>query len=444
MASWKKVIVSGSVAELSTVSASAFHIQPGQILSSPSSTILSGSFSGSFVGNGSNILGVVSSSYAVSSSFSSNAISATSASYAVSSSFASNATSANSASYALSASFASNASTSLSASYGATASYASNFTVENTLIAQTIVVQTISSSIEFVTGSTKFGSLLTNNHQFTGSVNVTGSLYVNDSSIITSAQTSSMSVTSASYALSSSFASNTNSASYALNASSATSASYASNADVLSNALTFSSGLIGGTFNGSTPVTTAISGANTLITNNTPKWTGTGFTNSNINDIGTQVQINSNATSGLSVAAGGVNITGNSIFNNDLTVAGNLIVNGTATLINSNNVYLKDQFVQLASGSTTLVDAGIIAQYNTAGSGSAFYLESISTGNYGRWAVAYDLTGTTTVVSNVDEFVVTTKINQASNPVAAPTWGGSENGSGNIWITNTGDIFIYA
>jgi hypothetical protein len=44
-----------------------------------------------------------------------------------------------------------------------------------TITATTLVVQTITSSISSITGSTKFGSLSTNTHQFTGSVNITGS-----------------------------------------------------------------------------------------------------------------------------------------------------------------------------------------------------------------------------------------------------------------------------
>jgi hypothetical protein len=71
------------------------------------------------------------------------------------------------------ASWANNAT---SASNALTASSADNFTVRGTLTAQTIVVQTITSSTDFVTGSTRFGSLLSNTHQFTGSVSITGSL----------------------------------------------------------------------------------------------------------------------------------------------------------------------------------------------------------------------------------------------------------------------------
>ena len=66
--------------------------------------------------------------------------------------------------------------TSSFATVAQTASSADNFNIRNTLTVQTIVAQTITSSTEFITGSTKFGSLITDTHQFTGSVGITGSL----------------------------------------------------------------------------------------------------------------------------------------------------------------------------------------------------------------------------------------------------------------------------
>lgn len=70
-----------------------------------------------------------------------------------------------------------------------TASSADNFVVRGnltgsnalftgTVTAQTLVVQTVTSSVDFVTGSTRFGTQLTDTHQFTGSVSITGSLTV--------------------------------------------------------------------------------------------------------------------------------------------------------------------------------------------------------------------------------------------------------------------------
>jgi hypothetical protein len=68
--------------------------------------------------------------------------------------------------------------TAVSSSFAATASSADNLTVRGTLTAQMINVQTITSSIDFVTGSTRNGTLLTNTHEFTGSVLMSGSLTV--------------------------------------------------------------------------------------------------------------------------------------------------------------------------------------------------------------------------------------------------------------------------
>jgi hypothetical protein len=73
---------------------------------------------------------------------------------------------------------ASYAASSTSASYAlnaTTASYADALIVAGTLTAQTLVVQTITSSVDFVTGSTRFGSIADNTHVFTGSVSISGS-----------------------------------------------------------------------------------------------------------------------------------------------------------------------------------------------------------------------------------------------------------------------------
>ena len=91
------------------------------------------------------------------------------------------------------------------ASYALTASSADDFLVRGTLTAQTIVTQVITSSTEYVTGSTIFGSQLSNTHEFTGSVAITGSLEVNDSLVVLSNQTGSMSVATSSYAFTASY-----------------------------------------------------------------------------------------------------------------------------------------------------------------------------------------------------------------------------------------------
>jgi hypothetical protein len=51
----------------------------------------------------------------------------------------------------------------------------SGFFTAGTITAQTLVVQTVTSSVSSITGSTKFGSLTSNTHQFTGSIYHSGS-----------------------------------------------------------------------------------------------------------------------------------------------------------------------------------------------------------------------------------------------------------------------------
>jgi hypothetical protein len=81
-----------------------------------------------------------------------------------------------SASYASTASFVALAQSASNAVSAQTASFANTLTVAGNLTAQTLVVQTITSSVDFVTGSTRFGSLAANTHVFTGSVLMSGSV----------------------------------------------------------------------------------------------------------------------------------------------------------------------------------------------------------------------------------------------------------------------------
>ena len=314
-----------------------------------------------------------------------------------------------------------------------------------------------SNKISKWTGAAFIDSSLTDNGTTitgTTSIQLTGA-----SSILTGSFTGSLVgilTGTSSFATSASYAFQATSASYAFQATTAsyalvaTSASFASTAAQVNNALTFGTGISGSfaSYNGSVATTFAISGSAILSNNVVPKWTGTGLANTNITDTGTQVQVGAGASSGVTIAAGGVNVTGNSTFNNNLIVTGDLTVNGTASFVNSDNLYVKDKFILINSGSNTLADSGIIVAYSTgSGSGpigSAIFLEAASAGTYGRWAFAYDVSGSATSVT-ADEYAVSAKIGQASGPGAAtPTWGGSTNGTGNMWVTTAGDIFIYS
>jgi hypothetical protein len=324
------------------------------------------------------------------------------------------------------ASWAASASVAISSSFASTASF----------FRETDPVFNAASSSLATTGS----------NTFRGTQTISGSLVITGSAALTGSFNI-LGIVSASGYSGSLFGT----ASWATSASNAVSSAFAStaaSANSLANALTFAIGLSGSaaTYNGSAAVSVAISGAAALSTNNIPKWSGTGLQNSNISDSGTTVTI----ASGSIISAGGLNVTGNSTFQNNLTVQGDLAVNGTTTFINTTNTFIKDQFVTLFSGSNALGDGGIIVQYSTGSgggpTGSAFFLESVNTSTFGRWAVASGVAGNATAVT-ADEYMVSTKISTNANPSNAtpPTWGGSANGSGNMWINDsTGDIFIYS
>lgn len=126
---------------------------------------------------------------------------------------------------------------------------------------------------------------------------------------------------------------------------------------------------------------------------------------------------------------------------NNLTVGGDLRVNGTASFINSTNLYVKDQFILLNSGSSTLSDAGLVMGYSASGVGSAFYLDAV--GSYGRFGVAYNVSGTATTVTT-DSYVVTVS-SSAGAPGGLPTWGTTGTNYGNMYVNSSDEsIWIFS
>jgi hypothetical protein len=253
------------------------------------------------------------------------------------------------ASYANHSNSASYAATSSYAKYAETSSYATSFTVANTLTAQTIVVQTITSSVEFVTGSTRFGSLIGNTHIFTGSVSISGSItgtngVVNNltASWAISSSYASNSV-SGSYAISASYSNNSTSASYSNNSTSASyalTASYSNNSTSASYALTSSYSKYAETSSYATSFSVAnnlvvggtiTSGGTAVVlgsgtTNTVPKFTAAStIGDSNIKDNGTVVSINATAGSFGALQVGSYN--GNILMNTNNTSAGLIFQN---------------------------------------------------------------------------------------------------------------------
>jgi len=142
-----------------------------------------------------------------------------------------------------------------------------------------------------------------------------------------------------------------------------------------------------------------------------------------------------NLTVGINATLAAATVT------NNLTVGGDLRVNGTASFINSTNLYVKDQFVLLNSGSSTLSDSGIVMGYSASGVGSAIYLDAV--GIYGRFGIAFNVSGTATTVTP-DSYLVSVS-SSAGAPGGTPTWGTTGNNYGNMFVNSSDEsIWIFS
>ena len=424
-ATWKKVVVSGSAAQLQSLQVDANVSVTGSLLvstnqiitSAQSTTQLTGSFTGSFTGDGTGLTGIAS-SLAISASNASgggdsnDVINLRNEALVISGS-ASEGLFVSIANNTVSIDLAQSIKTDAQVTFaGVTGSFSGSLTGVATNATSASYALTASSAIYSLSSS-----------------------FATTASFVTTAQTASF-VVSASFATSASYALTASSAIYSLSASFATSASHserAGTADTTVASLTQGTGVSTFTFNGSTAQTVAVSGASTLNSNKISKWTGDAFADSNITDSGTAISI-----------ASSVPVTVNS----NLTVTGDLTVAGTASFNNTQNLLIADRFAVFASGSTSLTDGGIIIASSTAGggiSGSAFFVESATAGAYGRFAVAYDVHASASSVA-ADEYMNTTKFTSADpSDATPPTWGSTTNGIGNMWVnTSTSDIYIWA
>ena len=165
------------------------------------------------------------------------------------------------------------------------------------------------------------------------------------------------------------------------------------------------------------------------------------------------------STSGIAVNIGHstseVAVGDNLTVGGNATIAGNLDVNGTLTTIDTTNLQIKDAFVQLASGSVSQTNAGLIANTTSDGSGSAFYYDG--TTNYNRWSLTGPGDTTHEATGNIvpKQYVVSVSAS-AAPPTGNPSdFGGSAGNSrvGMMYVQTSddagtksvaGDIWIYS
>lgn len=124
-----------------------------------------------------------------------------------------------------------------------------------------------------------------------------------------------------------------------------------------------------------------------------------------------------------------------------LTVSGNLTVNGTNTVLNTTTVTVEDKWAIFASGSNDSTDGGIVVQQGDV-NGFAFGVDA----SRARWALQKNFDGTSDSPTSMipDSYMVSAEKSNSS-PSADPTYGGSATGYGNIHINEiTGEIWIYS
>lgn len=159
--------------------------------------------------------------------------------------------------------------------------------------------------------------------------------------------------------------------------------------------------------------------------------------------------VNSNATTvnfagaattlNIGNASGTTTISGNAIVQGDFTV------NGTTTYLNVQDLFVEDKFIILASGSATAGDGGIIIDRGSDAAGNIAYgYDSVTD----RWGFQSGVTDTTNTIDPTSAsgvsgsfvaYVFTENDHGATKPIT-----GEFAVQGALYTSNAGDIWIYA
>jgi hypothetical protein len=442
MATWKKVIVSGSAANVTTLqvdnltsgqvvigggtgnlSSTAIN-GTGNIVATTGATgvVMTGSFTGSFVGNGAGLTGVTATAIFPTSQVSNITstdkffISQSTNQYITYGDLLTDLAGTNLAvessdSLTLASTITGLTSVSATSFTGSllgtatTASYVLNAISSSYALNSTNATTAATASTVTVTDTTTGG---THYLSFTAGTSGAQTLRVDSNGPTVNPSANSISATSFTGSLlgtatTASYVLNAVSASFATTAATATTASYVLNAV-------------------SASLATAVSSIASNVTNNTNNYLLTATGGGSIN-----------GESNLQFDGTTLTVTGNQV------LTGNLTVQGTASFQNTTNLEVADRFVLFASGSNTAGDGGIVVQQATQNVGELFGYEN----SINRWGF------TSSFAANSPSFtaaaMVTTTETSTSSPSAAPVYGGASNGFGNIHVnTSTGDIFIYS
>jgi len=129
----------------------------------------------------------------------------------------------------------------------------------------------------------------------------------------------------------------------------------------------------------------------------------------------------------------------------DATIAGNLFVNGTTTAVNTTDLYIADKFIILASGSAASGDSGIIVDRGSDTAGNIAYGFDSATD---RWGFQNGLTDTSTAIdttagNGASGSFVAYAFTEAAHGATKPETGEFAVAA-SIYTNTDGTIWIYA
>ena len=164
--------------------------------------------------------------------------------------------------------------------------------------------------------------------------------------------------------------------------------------------------------------------------------------NTSVTFNGTSNEIELSTNTFTTVGGGGtvtIGLPNDVTIGQDLVVSRNLTVAGTASFQHTTDLDVADRFIRLASGSNAAGDGGIVIQQGSNGRGQVFGYDNGS-GASGRWGVTSSFDPATNTISP-DAFMSLAVEGSDNVPGNAPS---TYQEKGNIFIGNTGDIWIYS
>jgi hypothetical protein len=126
----------------------------------------------------------------------------------------------------------------------------------------------------------------------------------------------------------------------------------------------------------------------------------------------------------------------------DLTLSGNLYVNGTTTQVNTTELFVEDKFIILASGSASAGDGGIIIDRGSDAAGNIAFGYDSATDRWGYQNGLTDTTNAITIGTDGNSAFAGYVFTEAAH-TSAPT-SGEFVAAGAIYTATSGDIFIYS